>query len=513
MSFKRQFSIVLLALCTVGLITPVAAAPFNSPQSGTVPVVQSTGASSPASGLTRYIVEFQPGKSAASVAKGVAQTHGGTLIRTYANVLNGAVIDIPANALTGLKNNPNILSVEQDAVVTATPIITASQLNAPWGLDRLDQRALPLSTTYSAPTDATNVRAFIIDTGINKTHVDFGSRVVSGFDAVTAGADGSNDCNGHGTHVAGSVGGTTYGVAKGVTLVPVRVLDCAGSGTNSGVIAGLDWVASQHVAGQLDVANMSLGGGASSALDTAVNNTITKGVTVVVAAGNSNANACNYSPARVPAAITVAASDRTDVRATFSNFGSCVDVFAPGVLITSAWFGSTTATATISGTSMASPHVAGLAALTLQLKGDLTPALVASEITTNATTGIITSVGTGSPNRLAFVSSDPLAPTTTTIPVVRTVPATPLAPIATSRSKSVTATWTIPADGGSTITSQTVRLFSGTTVIKTSTVTPTAKSLTFTGLRNGVSYAVSVSATNDIGAGAQSPKSNVVIPR
>ena len=522
MFLKRLIPLIVVTLTGLGLISPAAATPSNSSQNSTNAVAQSNGASSPASGLVRYIVQFRPGKTSTAVAKDVARAHGGSLIRTFVNVLNGAVIDIPAQALAGLIKNPNVLSVEKDAVVTA------SQTNAPWGLDRLDQRALPLSTTYSAPTEAVNVRAFIIDTGINKTHVDFGSRVVSGFDAISSGGDGSNDCNGHGTHVAGTVGGTTYGVAKGVTLVPVRVLDCNGSGTNTGVIAGLDWVASQHQAGQLDVANMSLGGGASSALDTAVNNAITRGVSVVVAAGNSNANACNYSPARVPAAITVAASDRSDIRASFSNYRSCVDVFAPGVSIISTWFGSTTATNTISGTSMASPHVAGLAALILQLNGALTPAQLASTIATNATTGIITSAGTNSPNRLVFIDSNtptttttiPVVTTTTipvvtttTIPVVRTVPATPLAPVATASSKTLRATWSIPANGGSPITSQTVRVFSGTTLIKTTTATATATSLNVTGLRNGVSYTATVSATNAIGAGAQSPKSNIVIPR
>ena len=381
-------------------------------------ITQAIGASPPVPGLVRYIVLFRPGKTSDTAADVVTSAHGGTEIRTFENVLNGAVIDITARDRAALMNDPNVLSVEQDAVVTVT------QTDAPWGLDRLDQRALPLSTTYSAPTEAINVRAFIIDTGINKKHVDFGSRVVSGFDAIDSGGDGSNDCNGHGTHVAGTVGGTTYGVAKGITLVPVRALGCTGSGTLSGVIAGLDWVVSQHQPGQLDVANMSLGAGASSALDTAVNNAITRGVSVVVAAGNSNADACNSSPARVPAAITVAASDRSDIRASFSNYGSCVDVFAPGVAITSTWWGSTTATNTISGTSMASPHVAGLAALTLQLNGVLTPAQLASVITANATTGIISSAGTNTPNRLVFIDSNPLTPPTTTPPPSTTIPKT-----------------------------------------------------------------------------------------
>lgn len=500
MPLKRLIPLIVLALSGLGLISPAAATSSNSSQNSTVTPVQSFGTSSPASGLVRYIVQFHPGKTSTAVAKNIALAHGGSLIHTFVNVLNGAVIDIPARALAGLIKNPNVLSVEQDAVVTA------SQTNAPWGLDRLDQRALPLSTTYSAPTEAINVRAFIIDTGINKTHVDFGSRVVSGFDAISSGGDGSNDCNGHGTHVAGTVGGTIYGVAKGVTLVPVRVLGCDGSGTNTGVIAGLDWVASQHQAGQLDVANMSLGGGASSALDTAVNNAITRGVSVVVAAGNSNANACNYSPARVPAAITVASSDKWDIRASTSNYGSCVDVFAPGVGITSSWIGSTTAINTISGTSMASPHVAGLAALILQLNGALTPAQLASTIATNATTGIITSAGRNSPNRLVFIDSNPN-------PVVSSVPATPLAPVASASSKALSATWSIPADGGSPITSQTLRVFSGTTLIKTSTTTATATSLSVTGLRNGVSYFVTVAATNANGSSSQSLKSNTVTPR
>ena len=386
-------------------------------------ITQAIGASPPVPGLVRYIVLFRPGKTSDTAADVVTSAHGGTENRTFENVLNGAVIDITARDRAALMNDPNVLSVEQDAVVTVT------QTDAPWGLDRLDQRALPLSTTYSAPTEAINVRAFIIDTGINKKHVDFGSRVVSGFDAIDSGGDGSNDCNGHGTHVAGTVGGTTYGVAKGITLVPVRALGCTGSGTLSGVIAGLDWVVSQHQPGQLDVANMSLGAGASSALDTAVNNAITRGVSVVVAAGNSNADACNSSPARVPAAITVAASDRSDIRASFSNYGSCVDVFAPGVAITSTWWGSTTATNTISGTSMASPHVAGLAALTLQLNGVLTPAQLASVITANATTGIISSAGTNTPNRLVFIDSNPLTPPTTTPPTTTPPPSTtPTAP-------------------------------------------------------------------------------------
>ncbi|MCA1734162.1 MAG: S8 family peptidase, partial [Acidobacteria bacterium] len=245
-----------------------------------------------------------------------------------------------------------------------------------------------------------SVKAYVIDTGIRSSHSDFGGRVISGYTAISDGR-GTTDCNGHGTHVAGTVGGSKYGVAKSVTLVPVRVLDCNGSGTNSGVIAGIDWVTSNHGAGQPAVANMSLGGGASSALDTAVKNSIADGVTYVVASGNSNADACNYSPARVPEAITVNSSTSSDARSSFSNWGSCTDIFAPGSSITSAWYTSDTATNTISGTSMASPHVAGVAALYLQGNTSASPSTVWGAIRDSASANKISGVN-GSPNLLVY---------------------------------------------------------------------------------------------------------------
>jgi subtilisin family serine protease len=249
------------------------------------------------------------------------------------------------------------------------------------------------------------VNAYIIDTGIRFTHNEFGGRAGSGFDAVDGGA--ADDCNGHGTHVSGTVGGSTYGVAKNVHLVAVRVLDCGGSGTTAGVIAGIDWVTANHVSPA--VANMSLGGGASTTLDNAVVAAIASGVSFAVAAGNGNflgigVNACNSSPARVPAALTVGATNKNDKRASFSNFGSCVDLFAPGVDITSSWYSSNTATNTISGTSMSSPHVAGVAALYLQGNPGASPATVSAALIANATTGVVTSPGAGSPNRLLFTN-------------------------------------------------------------------------------------------------------------
>jgi subtilisin family serine protease len=222
---------------------------------------------------------------------------------------------------------------------------------------------------------------------------------MKGYDAVTAGGNAS-DCNGHGTHVASTVGGTTYGIAKAVKLVAVRVLNCSGNGTSSEVIAGIDWVTRNHVANA--VANMSLGGGASASIDNAVAASIASGVTYVVAAGNSNVDACGTSPARLPAAITVGATDNTDTKASFSNFGSCLDIYAPGVSITAAWYTSTTATSTISGTSMAAPHVAGVAALYLSTNPGATPQQVRDALVANATKNMVRSAGTGSPNALLF---------------------------------------------------------------------------------------------------------------
>jgi subtilisin family serine protease len=283
---------------------------------------------------------------------------------------------------------------------------TATQTGATWGIDRSDQRSLPLSTTFTYTRTGAGVKAYIIDTGIRFSHNQFGGRATSGYDAVDGGT--ADDCNGHGTHVAGTTGGSTYGVAKGVSLVAVRVLNCSGSGTTSGVIAGVNWVTGNHPAGAPAVANMSLGGGASSSLDTAVRNSIADGVSYAVAAGNGDVlgnpqNACNFSPARVTEAMTISATNSSDAKASWANYGSCVDWFAPGVSITSAWWTSNTATNTISGTSMATPHTAGVAAQYLQGNPGASPATVRSALYNLTTKSIVRSSSTAN-NHLLYTN-------------------------------------------------------------------------------------------------------------
>jgi serine protease len=330
-----------------------------------------------------------------TMALEMANTYGVDVDLTFENALRGFSMAATEKQLDRLLSDPRIDFVEEDGLVHAI----ATQSGATWGLDRSDQRDLPLNTSYVYDTTASNVRAYILDTGILPGHVDFGGRVQSGYTAISDGR-GSSDCNGHGTHVAGTVGGNTWGIAKGVTLVAVRVLGCTGSGSNSGVIAGIDWVAANHV--KPAVANMSLGGGASAATDTAVTNLVNAGVFTAVAAGNDNANACNYSPARAAAAMTVGSTTSTDARSSFSNFGTCLDIFAPGSSITSAWYTSNTATNTISGTSMASPHVAGVAALYLANNATATPSTVTTALINNSTPNKVTGAQTGSPNRLLY---------------------------------------------------------------------------------------------------------------
>ena len=348
-----------------------------------------------------YIVVLNKGVSLANDIKNVNGRDVSPKY-TYNSVFNGYSAFLTADQVCHLQKRPTVSLVEADSEFS----IESDQPNPTWGLDRVDQNSLPLTKNYSytstGSTVGSTVNVYVVDTGINSTSQDFNGRVLPGW----SGIDGSTaDCNGHGTHVSGTIGGTTYGVAKEVKLIPVRVFNCSGSTTNTVIISGLDWIVNNHGT-EKAVVNMSLGGGASSVLDTAVNSLIGDGVVVVVAAGNSKRDACNSSPARVPGAITVAASDSTDTFASYSNYGSCVDIIAPGSNIKSNWWTSSTATNTISGTSMASPHVAGSVARYLSSSTPSTHTSVATDLQAASTKNAIKRLKIGTFNYLLYI--DPL---------------------------------------------------------------------------------------------------------
>jgi subtilisin family serine protease len=413
----RALAVSVVAAVGLVLAGPAGAAPGSGPagrepqHGGRAPLL---GTDDPAAIRDRYIVvlDKRATSGADRSARESAQKRGATIHYQYRHALRGFAATLSKRALEALRDNPNVSYIEADHRAVAS----ATQSPATWGLDRIDQRNLPLSNSYTYNFTGSGVTAYIIDTGIRFTHTQFGGRAISGYDAIDGGS--ADDCNGHGTHVAGTVGSATYGVAKSVTLVAVRVLDCQGSGTYSQVIAGVDWVTGDHGAGESAAANMSLGGPPSSALDNAVNNSINDGVTYAIAAGNSNANACNYSPARVAAAITVGATTSSDARSSFSNYGTCLDIFAPGSSITSTWHTSDNATNTISGTSMASPHVAGVAALYLDDNPSATPSSVRNAIVSSATSGVLSNVGSGSPNLLLYslLTEEPPPPDECSLP-------------------------------------------------------------------------------------------------
>ncbi len=393
---RKNQTVRLAAAAVTALVLPLAATPAQAAPPDDRAPVRGQGRADTVRGDYVVVMEQNAPKGSVDDAKRSARGQGGKVHFTYRTALNGFAATLPAKALDAVRRNPHVAYVEADHTIS----LSSTQSNPTWGLDRVDQRNLPLSNSYTYDSTGSGVTAFIIDTGIRASHNDFGGRVTSGYTSISDGR-GTEDCHGHGTHVSGTVGGSTYGVAKQVTLTPVRVLDCSGSGTDSGVIAGVDWVTS-HKSGPA-VANMSLGGGISSALDSAVQNSINAGVTYAIAAGNDNgANACNSSPARVGAALTVGSTTSSDARSSFSNIGSCLDLFAPGSSITSDWYTSNSATNTISGTSMATPHVAGAAALYLEGNPSASPSTVSSAIVNGATSNVVGNPGSGSPNKLLY---------------------------------------------------------------------------------------------------------------
>ena len=389
--FARSAGIATVA-ATTGLAGPAFAATPSALPTGTV-----LAASARAIGGS-YIVVLKTRSADAAQAetasRRLATRYGGRVLHEYSATVRGFSADMTATEAAHLAADASVDFVEQDAQVS----VTATETPVTWGLDRLDQRALPLSKTYTSGS-AANVTAYVLDSGIRISHREFGGRARNGWDFVDNDAV-ADDCDGHGTHVAATLGGRTYGVAKNVKLVGVRVLDCTGNGSYSAIIAGVDWVTKNAV--RPAVANMSIGGPVSAALNAAVTRSIASGVSYAVAAGNDHRNACGQSPAATPNAITVGATDRSDTRAAFSNYGACVDVFAPGVQITSASNVGDDATAVMSGTSMASPHVAGAAALILGAHPAWTPAQVRDSLVAAATKGVVRSAGSGSPNALLY---------------------------------------------------------------------------------------------------------------
>lgn len=487
--------------------------------STTLPPVFAPG-NSPVSGAKRYIIRYADNITDDEEDSEIEKRQG-TRKQRLSKVFNGAIADMSPSQAALLRKSTKVLWVEEDKGVKNQTVVSPP---GSWGLDRIDETTLPLDNRYEFATNGSGVTAYVVDTGILSTHSQFTGRVSgSFFDAF--GGTGA-DCNGHGTHVAGTIAGSSYGVAPAATLVPVRVLDCAGSGSVSGVIAGIDWAINHHTTAPA-VMNLSLGTSKSDSLNSAIDRAYADGITVVVAAGNSNVDACTTSPSsNKVSALTVGATTNTDARASYSNFGSCLDLFAPGSGIKSAWYTSNSETNTLSGTSMASPHVAGLAARYLSAVPAASPSAVMSAIISAATSNVVTSAGTLSPNKLAF--GDPTAvpnssgvtttvPGSTTLPpgtgteAMPSVPGVTGTPTALAGAQSSWLDWTAAVTGGSPITGHVVRVYRAGKLL-TQVIVDADTYHTISNLRAGSTHYFTVAAMNGVGVGPFSAKSNTIIP-
>ncbi|WP_163999258.1 S8 family serine peptidase [Pyxidicoccus caerfyrddinensis] len=428
-------------------------------------------------------------QGAASISQELVSLAGGKVLRTYEHTIHGFLANMSEAEAQRLLSDPRVAYVQENGLLH----VSATQTSATWGIDRIDQRDLPRNSSYTYNVDGTGVHAYVIDTGIRLTHTEFTGRTGNGYDFIDNDSD-PTDCHGHGTHVSGTVGGTTWGVAKKVTLHGVRVLDCTGYGNDAQVIGGIDWVAANHV--KPAVANMSLGDVGIPAIDDATERLIAAGVTTVVSAGNDSDNACNYSPARTPNAITVGSTTSSDARSSFSNYGTCVDIFAPGSSITSASNSGNSASTSMSGTSMSSPHVAGAAALYLSANPTATPAQVRDALVNNSTPNKVTSPGTGSPNRLLYTlfitggGSDTTAPTTSI-----TSPA---------GGATLSGTASVSASASDNVGVSRVEFYAGTSLLGTATAAPYSISWNTTTVANGT-YALTTKAydaANNVGTSA-----------
>ncbi|MFM5905022.1 MAG: S8 family serine peptidase, partial [Micrococcales bacterium] len=448
-----------------------------------------------------YIVQFNSGVNGNAQSVVRANLPAGSVGHVFHHAIQGFTAKLNAGQAAALAANPAVKVVEADGVFTATD----SQSPTPsWGLDRIDQSSKIGDSTYNYPANpGSGVRIYVVDTGTQGDNPDFTGRVLQGYNAIGDGSNPNIDCQGHGTHVAGTAAGTKYGVAKKATIVPVKVLSCAGSGSWSSFINGLNWIIANNPAGTPAVATASLGGsGISTTVLSAVANLTNAGIPISIAAGNSNADACNFTPAAAPSALTIGASDSNDARASFSNYGNCVDLFAPGVAITSDDAFNPTGSQTWNGTSMATPHVAGVIALYLQQNPTASVASISTAITTNATQNVVTSSLSGSFNdvlNMSFLNNY--------VPPTPTAPATPAAPTASARySNQINLSWTAPSNGGSAITGYRVESYNGTSWV--SVGTPTGTTFSVTGLSASTNYSFRVVAINAIGESTASAALN-----